>query len=459
MIDRLSKLIVLSMLSGLFLSGCSIPSRQRTVPDFDSVKNWSMPADEFSGAVGGAWWEQFNDSELSRLVETAIASNANLTILVQRIELARAEGRIATAGSLPIVDASTGLRAGRERNRETGFQTRNVMPWSSSAAASWEIDWLGKWRERKAAIRETVNTSEADLNAGRLLIASEVVNNWFKLQRRNGEIAIMEDSVERQDEILRILRDRYRAGLVEVAVIERQEAEASLLKRQLVETRMMADILKRQLDQLQGKNAGTGSYRMKSFPATSLVPKLPDTLPSDVLRRRPDMAAVEARLRAAYSLERADKLNLYPSLNLRLGGVTMTGSLTDPFRSWVSEIGPRVDIPLWDPSRKAEARASSVRAEIVAAEYRATALKAIEDVEIALVTFHRVREQLRLAHESGRRAENVRERTADRLNAGLVSQLEVLEDEHRALEAELVVVRFQTELLMSAVAVFRAMGG
>ncbi len=451
--------MALLLVLGLHQAGCVNPPRQRTTPELPTSVNWSVPLTGATESDGRAWWERFENPVLNRLVASAIASNANLATLARRVDLARARGNADTAGALPSVSASTSLRAGKEHSRETFFQTRSVMPWVSAGAASWEIDWLGKWRARKNAAREFVSATEADLNAGRLLIAGDVMVSWFNLQRRHDEIAIIEASLRHQDEILRIYRDRLRAGLVEAAVIDRQESEAASLKRQLVKTRMLTEVVTRKLDQLLGKIAGEGSYELSPRLSESVIPKLPDALPSDVLRRRPDMAAAEARLRAAYSLERAAKLDLYPSLNLRLGGVTMTGSLADPFRSWITEIGPRLEIPIWDATRRAESSVSSARAKLAAAEYRATALRAIEDVEIALITFHRAREQLSLANEIVQRTVAVRDRTADRFRAGLVSQLEQLEDERRTLAARLLATELQAELLASAVAVFRAMGG
>ncbi|MDP7399677.1 MAG: TolC family protein, partial [Lentisphaeria bacterium] len=167
----------------------------------------------------------------------------------------------------------------------------------------------------------------------------------------------------------------------------------------------------------------------------------------------------EARLRSVFALERAAYLNLYPSLNLRLSGLTMIGSVTDPFRSWMTEIGPRLEIPIWDPERIERLGSEHAHARVVAAEYRALALRAFEEVETAAVQFNRRREQLQLAEEVVRKAGKVREFTADKLRAGLVSQLEVLEDERRILTARRQSLALHAELLADTVAIFRALGG
>lgn len=441
----------------LFLGGCAIPARDRPMPVVPVAAAWASPSTGRASFVGQSWWEGFGDAGLTRLIEEALGANADLAILAERVELARAEGGFNTANARPSAAASTGLRAGTENSRDTGFRTEGVMPWTGGGAFAWEVDWLGKWRDRSSAAKETVQAAESDLNAGRLLLAAEAATAWFQLSRRREEAAILERSLERQREILAIYRDRFQAGIAESSVIERQEAEADELKRRQVRAQMLAEIQARRLNRLRGVAQDGREYLTSKPIARVEIPGLPDSLPVDVLRQRPDLAASEARLRAAFSLERAARLDLFPSLSLRLGGATATGSLTNPFQSWITEAGPRLELPIWDPERLARSRAHGASARVAAAEYRAVALRAVEDVEVALVRVHHRRSELKLAGEIARKARNVREFTDDKRRAGIVSQLEVLEDERRALTAELSELAIRSDLLTDMVAVYRAM--
>lgn len=452
-----SKPFIVSIFAGLVLAGCST-TRQGDPPEVPVADNWSHSVKP--GVTNSAtWWEQFEIPELTQTVQTALASNANLAILVQRVELARAEVRVATAGSMPTASANTTLRVGNERTRETQFQTTSLMPWSAGGIASWELDWLGKWRNRRAAAEDTVKASQADLTAGQLLLTAEVVTTWFQLQQHHHEVATIRQSLDYQNQILAIYRDRHQAGLVETAVLDRQEAEINNLQRQIAQSQMRQQIAARKLDRLQGRSSQPGTYPIQSWVKERPTPDLPGILPAEALRRRPDLLAAEARLRAAWSIAHAAKLDLYPSLDLRLGGVTMTGSLTDPFRSWMTQIGPRLQIPLWDPNRRAAAKATSARAQLVSAEYRSTAIRAIEEIESALITQHRTREQLGHAIKTAENAENIVARTADRLRAGLVSQLELLTDQRQVLAARLTVTRLQTQHHATIVALYSSLGG
>ena len=443
----------------LALAGCVEPYPRQPFPVVSKREAWSVSWPGAANGFKGMWWERFNDPQLNRLVAGALATNANLAVLAERVALARVEGRLDTAGSRPRASAGTQLRLGGERTRESKFQTTSLKPWTASGELSWEMDWLGTWREQYSAAQERVRATEADLNAGRLLLAAEAANAWFAMRRFHEEQAIIADSIKHQNAIVAIYRARFKAGLIDASVIERQEAEISDLQREQIRARMLGETASRRLDRLRGMPAGDGQYSLTPLRPGTGVPSLPAKLPADILRQRPDLAAAEARLRSAFALERAAYLDLYPSLSLNLSGLTMTGSVTDPFRSWITQIGPRLDIPIWDPKRMESLGARHARARVVAAEYRALALRAFEEVEVAAVQFNRRGEQLQLAEEVVRKAGRVREFTADKLRAGLVSQLEVLEDERRILAARRQSLALHAELLADAVAIFRALGG
>ncbi len=439
--------------------GCVGPRPKQSFPEVKTPDAWSVNWAGVTNSLDGPWWERFKDAELNLLITGALDSNANLAVLAERVELARSEGRLSTAGSRPRVSAGTGLRAGRRRTRVTDFDTKSLKPMTASSSMNWEMDWLGKWRARHTAAQERMRATKADLNAGRLLLAAEIANAWFSIRRYNEDQAIIEDSIKHQNAILTIYRDRLQAGLIDAAVIERQETEIVNLQRELIQVRMLGETDTRRLDRLRGLPTGGSRYSTALLRSGTIIPSLPAKLPTDILRQRPDLAAAEARLRSAFALERAAYLNLYPSLNLHLSGLTMTGSVTDPFQSWMAEIGPQLEIPIWDPKRIEQLGSEHARARVVAAEYRALALRAFEEVETAAIQFNRRREQLRLAEEIVRKAGKVREFTTDKLNAGLVTQLEVLEDERRILTARRQALTLHTELLADVVSIFRALGG
>jgi outer membrane protein, multidrug efflux system len=441
---------------GLLISGCAIPPRDRSTPTVPVPTSWSVKTDATKD-VGKSWWDAFGEPELTRVINEAIRSNADLVTLAERVKMARAEGGLLTAQGQPGAEASTSIRVGKENTQASGLRTVDLKPWTFGGVMKWELDWLGKWRDRRAAVIQSVRASEADFHAGRLLIAAEVATAWFQLHLHRAEDENLDFSLKRQEKILAIYRDRYQAGIVDLSIVENQEAEAADLKRHQIRARMNADTQVRRLDRLLGNASGMRGYHGGLLKENTAIASIPDDLPTEVLRRRPDLVAAEARLLAAFSLERAAHLDLFPSLSLRLSGVTASSSLTDPFQRWMSEVGPRLDFPIWDPERLAQSRIHNARAKVIAAEYRAAVLRAIEDVERSLVQFHYRRVELKLAQEIVNKRKSVWKQTEEKRFAGIVSQLEVYKDERRKLAAELNEISIRTELLIDIVAIFRAM--
>ena len=160
-----SGLVVVALGWILEFIGCVEPYPKQSIPEVKTHKAWSVNWSGVTNAPEGPWWERFKDPELNRLITGALASNANLAVLAERVGLARAEGRLDTAGSRPRVSAGTGLRAGRRRMRETDYKTESLKPMTASGAMAWEMDWLGKWRTRHTAAQERVRATAADLNA------------------------------------------------------------------------------------------------------------------------------------------------------------------------------------------------------------------------------------------------------------------------------------------------------
>lgn len=444
--------------AAVLLSGCSQPKAQSHLADIESPARWSVPV---GGANDGehSVWQSFGDPELLRVIQMAMLTNPDLAVLAERIELARADGNRLIAPARPSLEASTELREGREHTRETGFQTEDIKPWSAGASFKWELDWLGKWRHKNEAGIQEFQATKADLEAGKLLLASEVANAWFQLRLHNRESHILNRASNYQSDILNIYKDLMQAGLVEPSILEQNEAVAAELNQKKIRARMNAEIQIRRLNRLTANTQARNNYQTAPLTGAQItIPGIPATLPPEVLSRRPDMTAAEARLKAAMALEKSAHLDLFPSLSLNLSGVTASGSLTDPFQSWITSFGPRLELPVWDPERMAQARIHSARAKIAAAEFRSAAIRALEEVEVALIKYNHRQSDLMLASERRARAKAVRDLTHNKRQAGLVSDLEVLEKEKGILNSELDEVRILADLLIDAVAVYRSMG-
>lgn len=450
-------------LAVLLLSGCATHRDRESDPEaltqIAARPGWvhALPASVQSRS--NRWWTLYGDTDLNAHVERARRTSPDLAVLVRRVELARAEAGLLAAGANPAADASVGIRAGEERNRETDFRTESLMPVTGAAALSWELDLLGKWRQRRRAGTSRVDATRSEWLGGQLLLTAEVVAAWIGLIEGKEATEILARSLANRERVLEIQRGLAKAGLADTATIDRQLAAALEVEQELSDARIRAEKAAVRLDRLVGGAEGFPVAPAGSLRERISLPPPPDFLPMDVLRVRPDLLAAEQRVREAFHLSRAARLDLFPTLELRLGGSTMTGSLTDPLRSWAAEIGPRLEIPIWDPDRIAARRVAGARLQVTAAEYRAAVFRAFEEVERALIDHRRLDERYRQAESISARVESTRRITEEKLAAGLVSEIDALEDEFRALEARRRSIDAYARLLSASVQLIRAQGG
>jgi outer membrane protein TolC len=187
-------------------------------------------------------------------------------------------------------------------------------------------------------------------------------------------------------------------------------------------------------------------------------PIFPSILPTVALSQRPDIRAAESRLRSSLFLEKSSQLNLFPSLGLKLSGISMSSSLSNPWKSWEAQAGPFVDIPIWSPRRKHQVRVSKVKVELMEAEWKALIIRAVEEVERSTIAFSTISEQLELAKDMVNQANALLAVTREKLESGIVSQLELLEDERRLFRAERKALTIKLEEYEAALDLSKSLG-
>ncbi|MDH3771014.1 MAG: TolC family protein [Nitrospirota bacterium] len=189
------------------------------------------------------------------------------------------------------------------------------------------------------------------------------------------------------------------------------------------------------------------------------LPSLPHRTTSQVLRKRPDLLAAEARVRSAFQLEESTRLNLLPSLTLGAGASGESTALASGFRQWIASVGPRLDLPVYDPKRLAAVHVRRAGTDEAAALYRRTALHAFEEVESSYLNFSNRRRQLTAARREVAALDEARRNTFATFETGLVSQIELLESERRSLEGRRQELAVRHALLRDHLALVKALGG
>ena len=448
--------VIMVLLPALVASCAPYLPRKKPLVEFQRDAAWKNAPAWAKSSLRQNWWEGFGDSQLNSHLATALSLNPGLTILGKRLTRSRTQSDQARAATWPTFSLGSGLLPGREQNRSTGYSPEDLQPWTSSGSLSWEVDLSGRIRASIRAAREAEKAAFWDLHAGRLLTATRVAEAHFRILRLNEERAIISDSVAANRKILEALRERAKAELISETSLLRQQAEHEKLTRNLLDLDRLRGLAHLQLETLCG---GASLPVSATHLRTIRTPALPHRTTSEVLARRPDLLAAEARLRSAFELEESARLNLLPSLTLGAGTSGRSSSLLSDFRIWIASAGPLLDIPIYDPQRLATVASNRAATEESAAIYRRKALLAFEEVEGAYLNLVNRHHQLQVAQREVTALEKARRNTIATFDKGIISQIELFESERRSLEGRRQQLALRHALLKDHLTLIRALGG
>ncbi|MGI9242147.1 MAG: TolC family protein [Verrucomicrobiales bacterium] len=433
--------------AAVFASGCG------STPD--------SAADSEAALIGRArsteWWRELGGRPLDELVEEALANSPTVDILAARVEVARADARLLSSASQPSISARAARQFGERQEFETGGERADAMRYRGAAHFAWELDFWGRVRQLRKAGRQNVAAAFADEEAGHLLLISEIARLDLSRRRLASEELIIGATLEANSESVRRLREKQQAGIIGDNLADRQSAEGDSLQREIEELRRSRRLAELALDHLLGRDPGTSEW--PDAPAMPSLPPLPDVVKTDLLANRPDIRAATALVASSWHLSRAATLDLLPKLQFTGLAAGRSMRLSPSIDEWVAQVAPTLEVPIWDPARRAEAEGSSARARLAAAEYRDKVLRSYEEAAAALTNLSA---QERIQHSADASAASLRavhKRTLEKFTSGVVSQLEVLEDQRRALEAERAAIQAKEARLAAWIDLKKAMGG
>lgn len=428
-------------------------------PDVPAKAAWSrqetLPLSA-SEMITVDWWKQFRDPYLDNLVAKAISGNFDLKILAARIQVAGAEIGEARAGALPTLDAG----AGASFEKSTG--QKFTKQFNLGTQVNWDIDVWGKVEKGVQAQTAEFAASEAEWRAGYLKLVSEVSTTYFQILQFNEQSDQQQQSLDKNRQILATYEAMLENGLVPNTRVLQQRAEINRLTNDLLELRRLRDLAGNALATLIGTPAG--ELKVTELAAGSLrqrvqLPAVPGGLPSQLLKRRPDIVAAEYRVLEAYDLVGQAKLAQLPSISLTGRGGSSSFALTDLLRSFTFGLLPSINFPLLDPGVKARVKTSEAQTRVTEQEYRRTVMSAFEEVENALVNLDAHRKQRDQLQQQADQLGVVAAQIDAQLKEGLVSQLEVFENERSLLAAQLALLANHQQILSDTVTLYKALGG
>ena len=405
--------------------------------------------------VQADWWNAFGDPVLTGLVARARANSPDLGSAAARIDEARAAARLARAQQTPLINGSAPSTTGQT---VSPFGTpSDAIGAQPAVSISYELDLFGRLRLASQAARAQLLASEAARDTVRLGIASSVATGYITLRALDQRLAVARQTLAARAEGLRIARRRAETGYTSNLELRQSEAEFHATE-QLVPAAQLAIIRQENaLSLLLGDNPGP-IPRGRTLDQLA-APAIPDGLPADLLRRRPDLYQAEQTLVAADRSLDSARAAMLPNLALTgSAGVVLSTALANPIA--VFSIGASVLSPIFDGGRLgAQADAATARRDQAAFAYRRTALQAFREVDDSLAGVQRSGQQA-VARAGQRDAlAGALRNASNRYRAGYSAYIDQLDAQRGLLTAELSLVQARADRLTAYVTLYQAMGG
>jgi len=405
--------------------------------------------------IAANWWEAFGDPELTRLVTAALANNPDIAVAVARVAEARAAERVARAARFPTLDAGVGLIEQRALNAfGTASTGTSLQPVFQSA---YEVDLFGRVGRTVDAARLTGDAAAAAADTVRLSVAAATASGYVTLRGLDARIETVRATIASRGEALRIARSRAEAGYTSQLELRQAEAEYAAVTQTLPQLELLA---RRQENALALLTGSAPRAIARGRPLEALVPPpIPAGLPSELLRRRPDIAQAEATLAASDASLAAARAQFLPQLRLTGStGEVLSSALPNPVGIW--SIGASMLAPLFRGGQlRGNYDAATARRDQAAFAYQRSVLTAFREVEDALAAVDRLAAQRRaLELQRAATAEALRHAT-NRYRAGYSPYLEQLDAQRALFSAELSLEQTRADQLNALVALYQAMGG
>ena len=434
------------------LSGCStppayhppatpVPAAFKEGAAFEKVFTAANPR---AAAVPDAWWELFADPVLNNLQTRVVVGNTSLAASAAAVAIAQAAVESSRASLWPTL----GLTAGASRSANAVSSPRGTSYSAQASLSNWEIDIWNRLGGAVSAAEARVQASRDDLAAARLSVQASLAQTYFSLRASEAQADVLERSLQALSRSLQLTQNRYQAGVASAADVSQAQTQLKSAQAQVLEARITRAQLEHALASLLG--VAPAALSLPRTAALPPVPAVPLQLPSQLLERRPDIAAAERRVAAANAQMGAADAAFFPALTLSANvgyrNNAIGGLFDAPNRFW--SLGPSLAYALFDGgSRQAASDSARATYDQAVASYRGVVLSAFQEVEDNLVAAATLQEEEALQKELVAAARKTLEITTNQYTAGTVSYLNVVTAQSAELSAQTALINVQSRRL------------
>jgi NodT family efflux transporter outer membrane factor (OMF) lipoprotein len=460
-------LIILPAIAVLQLCGCTVgPTYRRPAAEvptaYKELGNWkeAQPNDQH---LGGSWWEMFHDPQLNALESQVNISNQNLKAAEAQFTQARAALRYNRAAYFPTIDG--GVNASRNKisnNRPPSLSTDGVTynDFQIPFQLSYEVDVWGRVRRTVESYRDQAQASAAELATVNLSMHAQVALFYFQARVLDAEEQLLNSTVTQYEQALELIQNRYAGGIASDLEVQQATTQLETTRAQAIDVEVARAQYEHAVAILIGKPPA--NFSLAALPLTTPPPPIPAGLPSELLERRPDIAAAERRMASANAQIGVAKAAYYPTISLGASGGFESGVITTlisgPSALW--SVGGSAIAPIFDAGRrKANVDQAIAAYDQNVANYRETVLTGFQQVEDNLAALRILEHEAQVQENAVAAAQKYLELANSRYTGGVTSYLEVTTAQSAALSDELTAVNILGRRMVDAVTLVQALGG
>jgi NodT family efflux transporter outer membrane factor (OMF) lipoprotein len=454
--------------AALVLAGCSVGPKytvptSQIPPAYKEMGNWK-PAEPSDEARKGKWWEIFQDAPLNELEEQLNVSNQTLRAYADRLQEARDSLIVTRSALFPLVTAGGSISRLRQSNDKALKGATSPTYYSDYYAAgqvSYEADVWGQIRGSVASSRGLAQATAADLETARLSLQAELAFDYVTLRGLDAQKQLLDTNVAGFEKALQLTESRFQGGVASREDVELADTELEQTRSQDIDITSTRDQFEHAIAVLIGQPAST--FHIPPADKMPEPPPIPPAgLPSELLERRPDVAAAERRVFAANAQIGVAKTAYYPTILLGLTGGFESGKflnwITGPSTLW--SVGASALETVYDAGRR-HALTDQARTvyDETAANYQQTVLVAFRQVEDSLSDLRVLEDESKTQDAAVAAANRSLDQSTNRYKGGLENYLTVITAQTAALSNERTAVSLLTRRMTSTVLLVKALGG
>ncbi|MBD1554299.1 efflux transporter outer membrane subunit [Pseudomonas typographi] len=451
------------------LAACAVgPDYQRpsmaTPAQFKQAEGWSAatPADTRSK---GDWWTSYGDPQLDALVDELNRSNQTVAQYEAQYRQALALVRSSRGALFPSVDFSASKNRAAQGSGSSGSSLSSASSgirdtYNTQLGVSWELDLWGRLRRTLEANQGSAQASLADWANMRLSLQSQLVQNYLQLRVLDEQKRLLQATVDTYQRSLTLTQNQYRAGVSGPDAVAQAQTQLKSTQADLIDLTWQRAQFENAIAVLMGK--APADFSLAESQAIPGLPSIPVGLPSQLLERRPDIAAAERSVMAANAGIGVAKAAYFPDLSLSMSG----GYSSSSFANWVSlpnrywSVGPSLAMTLFDAGqRSAEVQRNVAVYDQTVAQYRQTVLDGLREVEDYLAQLKTYQDEAVVREQALAAARESLRLTTNQYRAGLIGYLDVVTTQATALSNERSALNVLQGRLVASVNLIVALGG